>query len=80
MTTTTKTLRLTFINAAGKKRNLNVPDAAPDLEAGAVKAAMEKMAQNNALADENGDLYTAVDSAAYVERTVDSVFSNSEDK
>lgn len=80
MTTTTKTLRLTFINAAGKKRNLNLPDAAEGLEAATVKAAMEKMAQNNAFADENGDLYTAIDSAAYVERTVNSVFGHSEDK
>ncbi|MCH3904907.1 MAG: DUF2922 domain-containing protein [Lactobacillus sp.] len=80
MTTTSKILRLTFINAAGKKRNLNVPEAAEGLEAYTVKAAMEKMAQNNAFADENGDLYTAVDSAAYVERTVNSVFDNSEDK
>lgn len=80
MSETTKTLRLTFLNAAGKKKNLNLPEAAAGLKANVVRAAMEKMTQNNAFADDHGDLYQTVDSAAYVERTVDSVFDSSEDK
>ena len=72
--TTTKTLRLTFKNAKNKKVNLSLPDAAENLTEEEVKTAMNE----NLFVKEEVDQYQAPLSAQYVERTVTSVFDDSE--
>ncbi|QLL67509.1 DUF2922 family protein [Lactobacillus johnsonii] len=76
--TTTKTLRLTFKNAKDKKVNLSLADAAEDLTAEEVKNAMNEMCEANIFAKEEVDQYQVPLSAQYVERTVTSVFDDSE--
>lgn len=75
--TITKTLRLTFKNAKNKKVNLSLPDAAENLTE-EVKAAMNEMCEANLFVKEEVDQYQAPLSAQYVERTVTSVFDDSE--
>ena len=72
--TTTKTLRLTFKNAKNKKVNLSLPDAAENLTEEEVKTAMNEICEANLFVDQ----YQAPLSAQYVERTVTSVFDDSE--
>lgn len=71
-----KTLRMTFLNEAGKKKNLLVAEAADDLTADQVKAAMEKIQAANVFADKEGACYKTIDSAAYIERTVHTLFGD----
>ncbi|MCT7894739.1 MAG: DUF2922 domain-containing protein [Lactobacillus gasseri] len=76
--TTTKTLRLTFKNAKNKKVNLSLPDAAENLTEEEVKTAMNEICEANLFVKEEVDQYQAPLSAQYVERTVTSVFDDSE--
>lgn len=76
--TTTKTLKLTFKNAKNKKVNLFLPDAAENLTEDEIKAAMNEMCEANLFIKEEVDQYQAPLSAQYVERTVTSVFDDSE--
>ena len=76
--TTTKTLRLTFKNDKNKKVNLSLPDAAENLTENEVKDAMNEMCEANLFVKEEVDQYQAPLSAQYVERTVISVFDDSE--
>ena len=76
--TTTKTLKLTFKNTKNKKVNLSLPDAAENLSEDEIKAAMNEMCEANLFVKEEVDQYQAPLSAQYVERTVTSVFDDSE--
>ncbi|MBA1392323.1 DUF2922 domain-containing protein [Lactobacillus sp. XV13L] len=78
--TTTTSLQLVFLNGRNRKVNLSLPDAAPDLEATAVKAAMAKIAGADAFEKDGVDVYKVPKSAAYVERTVTSVFDDTADQ
>lgn len=75
---TTKSLRMTFLNDKGKKKNLLLAGAAENLYAEAVKAAMSKIRDANVIGDGEGDFYKTIDSAAYIERTVHSLFGSDE--
>ncbi|WEV40085.1 DUF2922 domain-containing protein [Lactobacillus sp. ESL0684] len=78
MTTTSKTLQLVFLNSNNKKVNLSLPNAASNLAPEAVRAAMNKIAEADAFQKNGVDLYQHPQSAAYIERTVNSVFDNAE--
>lgn len=78
MVTKTKTLQLVFLNGANKKVNLSLPDAAANLAGTEVKNAMETIANAKAFAQEGVDLYKTPQSASYVERTVTSLFDNTQ--
>ncbi|MBI0111246.1 DUF2922 domain-containing protein [Lactobacillus sp. W8093] len=71
-----KTLRLVFLNGANKKVSLSLPNAADNLAATEVKAAMAAIANANVFAQEGVDLYQTPQSASYVERTVTSLFDD----
>lgn len=75
--TTTKTLKLTFINGQNKKASLTMPDAASDLKPEEVRQAMDTIVQANVFNRKGVDLYTQTHSAEYIERTVTSVFDDS---
>lgn len=77
MTTTTKTLRLTFLTAENKKASLNMPDAAGDLKEQEVRDAMDNIASANIFNRDGVDLYTKTQSAQYIERTITPVFDDS---
>ena len=76
--TTTKTLKLTFKNSKAKKVNLSLPDAAENLTEEEIKTAMNEMCEANLFVKEEVDQYQTPLSAQYVERTVTSVFDDSE--
>ena len=75
--TTTKTLKLTFINGQNKKASLTMPEAAGDLKPEEVRQAMDTIVQANVFNRKGVDLYTQTHSAEYIERTVTSVFDDS---
>ena len=75
--TTTKTLKLTFINGQNKKASLTIPDAASDLKPEEVRQAMDTIVQANVFNRKGVDLYNQTHSAEYIERTVTSVFDDS---
>lgn len=75
--TTTKTLKLTFINGQNKKASLTMPAAASDLKPEEVRQAMDTIVQANVFNRKGVDLYTQTHSAEYIERTVTSVFDDS---
>ena len=64
--------------AKNKKVNLSLPDAAENLTENEVKDAMNEMCEANLFVKEEVDQYQAPLSAQYVERTVTSVFDDSE--
>ena len=76
MVTKSKTLRLVFLNGGNKKVSLSLPNAADNLAATEVKAAMAAIANANVFAQEGVDLYQTPQSASYVERTVTSLFDD----
>ena len=76
MVTKGKTLRLVFLNGANKKVSLSLPNAADNLAAAEVKAAMTAIANANVFAQEGVDLYQTPQSASYIERTVTSLFDD----
>jgi hypothetical protein len=76
MATTTKTLRLTFKNSEAKKVNLSLPNAKPDLSADEVKTAMTTISGQGVFAKDGVELYHEPHAAAYIERTVTSLFAN----
>ncbi|RMC47280.1 DUF2922 domain-containing protein [Lactobacillus sp. ESL0228] len=80
MPTTTKSLQLVFLNSENKKTSIVLPDASDNVTAEAVQSAMTTIAQADAFNKGGVDLYKVPQSAAYVERTVTSVFDHSENK
>lgn len=68
------TLRLTFLDDKGKKKNLLVAEPAENLSVDQVKTAMAGIRDANVFGDEEGDYYRTIDSAAYIERTVRTLF------
>ncbi|GFZ26919.1 DUF2922 domain-containing protein [Lactobacillus corticis] len=76
MTKTTKTLKLIFVNGAGKKSSLSLANARPDLDKASVMKAMDTIAQANIFAKDGVDTYQIVDSAQYIERTVTPIFDS----
>ena len=61
------TLQMVFVNAAGDKVTLSLPDAREDLAAAEVKTAMEGIISRNIFTSSGGDL-TAISSARVVTR------------
>ena len=80
METKTKTLQLVFLNGAGKNVNLSLANAAANLTGAEVKTAMTTIANADAFEQEGVSLYQTPQSAAYVERTVTSLFDNTADQ
>lgn len=77
MATTTKVLRLTFVNGEDKKKAMTLANAASDLKAEEVKEAMNTISQANVFEKDGVDLYKTPSSAQYVERTVTVLFDDS---
>ncbi|TSO26855.1 DUF2922 domain-containing protein [Lactobacillus sp. LL6] len=78
MTETTKSLKMTFLNSKNKKTSITLNNAAPGLEEAAVRDAMSIISQENIFSKEEVDLYKTPQSAQYIERTVTSVFDDTE--
>ncbi|MDN6028534.1 MAG: DUF2922 domain-containing protein [Lactobacillus sp.] len=76
--TTTKTLRLVFLNGAGKQGSWSLP-ALDNLEEPVVVAAMKAITQANIFAKRGVDLYQTPKAAEYIERTVTGIFGNHAD-
>lgn len=76
MATTTKVLRLSFLNEEKKKKSMTLANAAGDLTAEEVRAAMDEIVQANVFEKDGVDLYKVPDSAEYIERTVSPLFDN----
>ena len=74
MNAKTNTLRLTFKNSEGKKTNLTITNPA-QLDETAIKAEMGSIAQADIFEKEGVILYQEPQSASYVERTVNTVFT-----
>lgn len=72
---TVKSLVLTFSTSDGKKASMTFATPKENLEAGAVKAAMNEMTRNGVFVTKTGILSTPV-SAEYVERKVSEIFKN----
>lgn len=77
MTQTTKTLRLTFVNAQEKKQNLVLSGAREDLSAEQVRTAMSDIASTNVFIKEGLKFYEAPVSAAYIKHDVATIFDDS---
>lgn len=75
---TNKVLRLTFLNGEKKKVNLTVADARQDLDATALRTAMQKIADASVFEKDQVDIYKTPQSAAYVERVVTDIFNDGE--
>lgn len=76
--TTTKNLRLTFLDTNNKSVNLIIADAKDDLDAAMVGDAMKKIASAGVFVKNGAHLYHEPKSASYIERTVTDVYTNSE--
>ncbi|WP_233551666.1 MULTISPECIES: DUF2922 domain-containing protein [unclassified Lactobacillus] len=76
MSVKSKILQLTFLNGAGKKTNVALPDAIENLTAVTVERAMNQIAQADSFSKDGVDLYKIPQSASYIERTVTSLFDH----
>lgn len=76
MAATTKTLRLTFLSEEKKKKSMTLANAAEDLTADEVRAAMDTIVQANVFEKDGVVLYQVPNSAEYIERTVNTLFDN----
>ena len=76
MSTTTKSLRLSFKNAKDKSTSITLANALDNLEADKVKDAMQKIAGSNVFTKDGVALYVTPVSANYIERTVTPVFND----
>lgn len=79
MATTTKTLRMTFVDGNMKKVNLTLTGARDNLAADEVRNAMQDISAAGVFTKQGVDLYSGPQSAAYVERTVTDIFDDSAD-
>lgn len=73
-----KVLRMTFLNGEKKKANLTVADARQDLDATVLRTAMQKIADAAVFEKDKVDIYKTPHAAAYIERTVTSIFDDGE--
>ena len=71
-----KNLRLVFGTEAGKESSMTLSGVKQDLQADAVKTAMQTMVTSGAFATSKGDKYNAVVSATYVETVTTELFTN----
>lgn len=71
-----KNLRLYFGTESGKKTSMTLSGVKQDLQADAVKAAMQTMVTSGAFATELGDKFNAVIAAEYTETVTTQLFTN----
>lgn len=76
MPTTTKTLKLTFLNSEKKKNSITLADAQENLTEEQVRGAMNTIASANVFEKDGIAYYQTPQSAAYIERTVSDVFND----
>lgn len=76
---TTVKLELQFVTEEGKARTLNINQPVLDLEPETVEAAMEAIAAQDIFEQDGVQLYKDIKGARYVSRTVDNVFTSSEE-
>ena len=76
MATTTKTLKLTFLNGEKKKNSITLGDAVDNLTEEQVRQAMNTIASANVFEEEGVAYYETPQSASYVERTVSDIFND----
>ena len=72
ITSKTKTLQLTFLDAANKSVSYSVKDPKDDLDKGTVDAAVQVILEKIVFATENGDLQS-LKASQIVTRQVDSI-------
>lgn len=76
MATTTKTLKLTFLNGENKKNSITLVDAVDNLTEDQVRTAISTIASANVF-EKDGVAYCETPvSASYVERTVSDIFDD----
>ena len=75
MATTTKTLKLTFLNGENKKNSITLVDAVDNLTEDQVRTAMSTIASANVFEKDGVAYYKTPVSASYVERTVTDVYT-----
>lgn len=76
MATTTKTLKLTFLNGENKKNSITLVDAVDNLTEDQVRTAMSTIASANVFEKDGVAYYETPVSASYIERTVTDVFKD----
>ena len=76
MATTTKTLKLTFLNGENKKNSITLVDAVDNLTEDQVRTAMSTIASANVFEKDGVAYYKTPVSASYIERTVTDVFKD----
>lgn len=76
MATTTKTLKLTFLNGEKKKNSITLVDAVDNLTEDQVRTAMSTIASANVFEKDGVAYYETPVSASYIERTVTDVFKD----
>lgn len=76
MAETKKVLELKFNTADNKQTTLSIINAKEDMSKDAVKQAMEGMVSSGAFATNKGVAYSGAHSAAYVERSVTTLFNS----
>ncbi|PEG86231.1 MULTISPECIES: DUF2922 domain-containing protein [unclassified Lactobacillus] len=76
MATTTKTLKLTFLNGEKKKNSITLADAVDNLTEEQVRQAMNTIASVNVFEKDGVAYYETSQSASYVERTVSDIFND----
>lgn len=79
MTKSTKTLRLNFKNENGKKTALTITNALPDLKEEQVRQAMATICSGGVFEKEGVKTYSTIQSAAYIERNVNTIFDDRDD-
>lgn len=78
MATTTKTLKLTFLNGENKKNSITLVDAVDNLTEDQVRTAMSTIASANVFEKDGVAYYKTPVSASYIERTVTDVYTEAE--
>ena len=78
MATTTKTLKLTFLNGEKKKNSITLGDAVDNLTEDQVRTAMSTIASANVFEKDGVAYYKTPVSASYIERTVTDVYTEAE--
>ena len=76
MTTTTKTLKLAFLNGEKKKNSITLGDAVDHLTEEQVGGAMNTIASANVFQKDGVAYYETPQSASYVELTVSDIFND----
>lgn len=68
-------LELVFTDASGKSRKINISNPKSELNPVTTRSAMQSIVDAEIFHDEFGDMFAQVDTARYITRTVEPVFT-----